>query len=77
VSKKSDPLNARWDSLGDFREQYIMRSSGETVLESMGHTLVTDRANYTMAFGRVTRDEHPAAVKIESKPLKSKKKKTS
>lgn len=62
MSKKSDPLNANWDCLADFRDQYIMRTSGETVIESRGHTLVTDRANYTMSFGRVTRDEHPAPV---------------
>lgn len=62
MSKKSDPLNANWDCLADFRDQYILRFSGETVIESQGHKLVTDRANYTMAFGRVSRDEHPAPV---------------
>lgn len=77
MSKKSDPLNANWDSLADFRDQYILRFSGETVLESMGYKLVTDRANYTMAFGKVSRDEHPAPVETDAKPLKSKKKKSS
>lgn len=76
MSKKRDPLNANWDSLADFRDQYIMKFSGETVLESLGYKLVTDHANYTLAFGRVTRLEHPAPVETDAKPLKSKKKKT-
>ena len=65
MSKKSDPLGAHWDCLADFRDQYILKTSGEAVIESRGHTLVTDRANYTMSFGRVTRDEHPAPVIIQ------------
>lgn len=78
MSKKNDPLNANWDSLADFRDQYILKFSGETVIESQGHKLVTDRANYSMSFGRVSRDEHPAPVILEEpKPLKSKKKKSS
>lgn len=76
MSKKRDPLNAKWDSLADFRDQYIMKFSGETVLESLGYKLVTDQANYTMSFGRVTRHEHPAAVDTGAKSLKPKKKKS-
>lgn len=80
MSKKSDPLNANWDCLADFRDQYIVKFSNEVVVDSRGHTLVTDRANYTMSFGRVTRDEHPAPVIIsvpqEDAPKKGRSKKT-
>ena len=72
MSKKKDPLNAKWDSLADFRDQYITRSSDEKVVESQGHTLVTDKANYYMDAGRVRRVEHPY-VEVAIEPKKRKK----
>lgn len=56
MSKKNDPLNAMWDSLYQFKTQYLS-TTNEEVLVWTGWCIETDKATYTMLDSKVKRIE--------------------
>ena len=62
----------RWHALIEFRD-YLIKTKSETVIEFVGHTLVTDHGRYGLVDSALTFHSAPVAKKAVAKKAVAKK----
>jgi hypothetical protein len=69
MSKKTNPLDHKWENLSKFVDAGIP-ALNETLVRFNGHTIETEKAIYTMIDGNVYRNEKKLSGNIKSRKSK-------